>query len=101
VHEKVENQSNLELPSLSPTQSPGPPGIQIDIQIAYDLRFGCSTFAQKAKEIIQLNQSHVQLKSETSAIIKTVLISRTIFSATPPFWPDGPCIQLESIRDAS
>jgi hypothetical protein len=31
VHEKVANQSNLELPSLSPTQSPEPPRIQIDI----------------------------------------------------------------------
>jgi hypothetical protein len=26
---------------------------------------------------------------------------RTIFGAAPLFWPDGPCIQLESIRDAS
>jgi hypothetical protein len=31
VHEKVVNQSNSELPSLSPTQSPGPPRIQIDV----------------------------------------------------------------------
>jgi hypothetical protein len=29
MHEKVANQSNLELPSSSPTQSPGPPHIQI------------------------------------------------------------------------
>jgi hypothetical protein len=51
VHEMVANQSHLELPCSSPTQSPGPPHIQIDVQIAYDLRFGCSTYAQKAKEI--------------------------------------------------
>jgi hypothetical protein len=51
MHEKVANQSNSELPSSSPTQSPGPPRIQIDVQIAYDLRFGCSTYAWKAKEI--------------------------------------------------
>jgi hypothetical protein len=51
VHEKVANQSNLELLSLSPTQSPGPPHIQIDVQIAYNLRFGRSTYAQKAKDI--------------------------------------------------
>jgi hypothetical protein len=50
VHEKVANQSNSELPSLSPTRSPGPPHIQIDVQSAYDLRFGCSTYARKAKE---------------------------------------------------
>jgi hypothetical protein len=51
VHEKGANQSNSELPSSSPTQSLGPPRIQIDIQIAYDLRFGRSTYAQKSKEI--------------------------------------------------
>jgi hypothetical protein len=51
VHEKVANQSNSELPSSSPTQSPGPPHIQIDVRIAYDLRFGHSTNARKAKAI--------------------------------------------------
>jgi hypothetical protein len=51
LHEKVVNQSNSELPSSSSTRSPGPPRIQIDVQIAYDLRFGRSTYARKAKEI--------------------------------------------------
>jgi hypothetical protein len=51
MHKKVVNQSNPELPSLSPTRSPGPPRIQIDVQIAYDLHFGRSTYARKAKEI--------------------------------------------------
>jgi hypothetical protein len=51
VHEKVANQSNSELPSLSPTRSLGPPHIQIDVQIAYNLRFERSTYAWKAKEI--------------------------------------------------
>jgi hypothetical protein len=51
VHKKVVNQSNSELPSSSPTRSPGPPRIQIDVQIAYDLRFERSIYAQKAKEI--------------------------------------------------
>jgi hypothetical protein len=51
MHEKVANQSNSELPSSSPTRSPRPPRIQIDVQIAYDLRFGRSTYAQKSKEI--------------------------------------------------
>jgi hypothetical protein len=50
MHEKVVNQSNSELTSLSPTRSPGPPHIQIDVQIAYDLHFGRCTYAQKAKE---------------------------------------------------
>jgi hypothetical protein len=51
VHEKVVNQSNSELSSSSPTQSTGPPRIQIDVQIAYGLRFGRSTYVQKGKEI--------------------------------------------------
>jgi hypothetical protein len=51
VHEKVVNQSNSELPSSSPTRSLGPPHIQIDVQIAYNLHFRRSTYAQKAKEI--------------------------------------------------
>jgi hypothetical protein len=51
VQAKVANQSNSELPSSSPTQSPRPTHIQIDVQIAYDFRFGRSTYARKAKEI--------------------------------------------------
>jgi hypothetical protein len=51
VHEKVEKQSNSELPSSSPTSSLGPPRIQIDVQIAYNLRFRRSIYARKAKEI--------------------------------------------------
>jgi hypothetical protein len=51
VHEKVVNQFNSELLSLSTTRSLGPPHIQIDVQIAYDLRFGRSTYARKSKEI--------------------------------------------------
>jgi hypothetical protein len=51
MHEKVTNQSNLELLSLSPTQSLGPPHIQINVQIAYDLHFACSTCVWKGKEI--------------------------------------------------
>jgi hypothetical protein len=43
VHEKVVNQSNSELTSSSPTRSEGPPRIQIDVQIAYNLHFGRST----------------------------------------------------------
>jgi hypothetical protein len=51
VHEKVENQSNSEFLSSSPTRSPGPPHIQINVQIAYNLHFGRSIYARKAKEI--------------------------------------------------
>jgi hypothetical protein len=51
VDEKVVNQSNSKMPSSSPTQSPGPPHIQIDVQIAYNLRFEHSTYVRKVKEI--------------------------------------------------
>jgi hypothetical protein len=51
VHEKVANQSNLELSSSSPTRSSGPPRIQINVQIAYAIRFGRSTYTRKSKEI--------------------------------------------------
>jgi hypothetical protein len=51
MHEKVANQSNSELLSSSLTRSTGLPRIQIDVQIAYDLRFRHSIYAQKAKEI--------------------------------------------------
>jgi hypothetical protein len=51
MHERVANQSNSELSGLSPTRSPRPPYIQIDVQIAYDLCFGLSTHTQKDKEI--------------------------------------------------
>jgi hypothetical protein len=91
VHKKVANQSNSELPSSSPTRSSGPARIQIDVQIAYDLHFGP----------FQWHWSYVQINLESSAIIKILPISRTVFGAAPLFWPDGPCIQLESIRDAS
>jgi hypothetical protein len=40
MHEKVANQSNSELPSLSPTRSSGPHHIQIDVQIVYYLHLG-------------------------------------------------------------
>jgi hypothetical protein len=51
VHEKDANQSNSKLMSSSSTRSPGPPRIQIEVQIAYDLRFGRSIYARKAKKI--------------------------------------------------
>jgi hypothetical protein len=51
MHEKVANQSNSELLSSSPTRCSGPPRIQIDVQIAYDIGFGRSTYAWKGKEI--------------------------------------------------
>jgi hypothetical protein len=49
AHIKVEIQSNSELQSLTsgPTQSPGAPQLQIDVQDAYGIRFGSSTYSWK------------------------------------------------------
>jgi hypothetical protein len=53
VYIKVEIQSNSELQSLTltPTRSPQPRWLQIDVHDAYGIRFGCSTYAQKENEI--------------------------------------------------
>jgi hypothetical protein len=53
AHIKVLIKSNSEFQSLtsSPTRGPGPPQLQIDVQDAYEIRFGHSTYAQKEDEI--------------------------------------------------
>jgi hypothetical protein len=75
---------------------------EFDVQIAYDLRFGRSAYAQKDKEI--------NFSMELVSCPAKILVIRnhqnntnfwTIFGVAPLFWPDGPCIQLESIRNAS
>jgi hypothetical protein len=53
AHIKVEIQSNLEFQSLtsSPTQSLGPPRLQIDVHDVYEIRFGRSTYSRKEEEM--------------------------------------------------
>jgi hypothetical protein len=53
AHIKMEIQSNLEFQSLtlSPTQSSRSPRIQINVQDAYGIEFGRSTYAWKEGEI--------------------------------------------------
>jgi hypothetical protein len=53
AHIKVEIQPNSEFQSLtlSPTRSPGPPQLQIDVQDAYQIGFQHSTYARKEDEI--------------------------------------------------
>jgi hypothetical protein len=67
VHEKVGNQFNSELPSSSPTQSPGPPHIQIDVQIENDLHFRRSTYAQKDM-VITFPMSLVSYSTKTGVV---------------------------------
>jgi hypothetical protein len=53
AHIKVEIQSNSKFSSLtlSPTRSPRPPRLLIDVQYAYEIGFGLSTYAWKEDEI--------------------------------------------------
>jgi hypothetical protein len=91
MHEKVTNQSNSELSSSSPTQSLGPPHIQIDVQIAYDLCFGRSIYERKDKEIT-FSIEPVSCTTKIGVVRNHQNSTRTIFGVVPPFWPDGPCI---------
>jgi hypothetical protein len=102
VHEKVVNQSNSELLSSSTTRSPGPPHIQIDVQIAYDRRFGHSTYARKSKEM-KFSMTLVSCPTKIGGVRnhQNSTDFQNRFGAAPLFWPDEPCIQLESNRDAS
>jgi hypothetical protein len=102
IHEMVGNQSNSKLPSLSPTRSPGPPHIQIDVQIAYELRLRRSTYARKAKEIV-FPMAPVSYPTKIGVVhnYQNSIDFHNRFGVVPLFWPDGPCIQLEFIRDAS
>jgi hypothetical protein len=54
AHIKVEIKSNSKFQSLtsSPTRGSGPPRLEIDVQDAYKIGFGCSTYSQKEDEIL-------------------------------------------------
>jgi hypothetical protein len=53
MHIKLDIQYNSEFQSLtsSPTQIVGPPRLKIDVQHAYNIGFGCSTYARKEEEV--------------------------------------------------
>jgi hypothetical protein len=68
VHENVVNQSNSELLSSSPTWSPRPHRIQIDVQISYEIRFRCSTYARKAK-VITFPMEPISCPTEIGVVI--------------------------------
>jgi hypothetical protein len=104
MHEKMVNQSNSELASSSPTQSPGPPHIQIDVQIAYDLRFGPSTYAWKAKEItvpmaLLSYRTKIRVIHNHQNNTRTVLVLRHCFGPmgrVSSWSPFGTCPRVRS-----
>jgi hypothetical protein len=75
MHEKVANQSNSELSSSSPTQSPGPPCIKITSKLhTTSILDVLHMHGKLRRQPFQWHRSYVQLKSESSAIIKIVPI---------------------------
>jgi hypothetical protein len=83
-------------------RTPGTTRTKTDAHIAYGVGFGCSLYGWKdnfkkfpMKLVLGPNSSGV----DGNRLHK--LTSRIYSGATPLFWPDGSCIQLESIRDAS
>jgi hypothetical protein len=83
-------------------RTPGTAHTKTDAHVAYGVRFGCSLYGSKdnfkklpMKLVSGPNSSGV----DGNRLHK--LTSRICSGAAPLFWPDGSCIQLESIRDAS
>jgi hypothetical protein len=73
-----------------------------DAHVAYGVRFGCSLYGWK-DNFKKLPMEPVSGPNSSGVDGNSLhkLTSRTVFGVAPLFWPDGPCIQLESIRDAS
>jgi hypothetical protein len=73
-----------------------------DAQVAYGVGFGCSLYGWKdnfKKLPMELVSGPNSSGVDRNSLYK--LTSRICSGAAPLFWPDGSCIQLESIRDVS
>ena len=100
--ERKQYNSEFQRFTSNPIRSSGPPRLQIDAQIASDLRLGRSTYARKEDNItfpMGLVSCPTKIRVVRNRQNKTDF--QNCFGATPPFRPVGPCIELESIRDAS
>jgi hypothetical protein len=93
-HAKVEIQSKSELQSLTSSQSrsPGPHCLQIDAHDTHDLRFRCSSYVWKDKEI----RFPMQLVSWSSKIGVTCnhrnkIISRTFLPVSDRSYQGQTC----------
>jgi hypothetical protein len=83
-------------------RTPGTAHTKTDAHVVYGVGFGCSLYGWKDN----FNKLPMELVSGSNSsggdgnhLHK--LTSRICSGAAPLFWPDGSCIQLESIRDAS
>jgi hypothetical protein len=83
-------------------QTPGTSHTKTNIRVAYGVGFGCSlsgwkdNFKKLPMELVSGPNS-----SGVDRNLLHELTFRICSGAAPLFWPDGSCIQLESIRDAS
>jgi hypothetical protein len=83
-------------------QTPGTTRTKMDVHVAYGVRLGCSLYGWKdnfKKLPMELVSGPNSSGVDRNRLHK--LTSRICFGAAPLFSPDGSCIQLESIRDAS
>jgi hypothetical protein len=83
-------------------RTPGTARTKTDVQVAYGVGFGCSLYGWKdnfKKLPLELVSGPNSSGVDRNRLHK--LTSRICSDGAPLFWPDGLCIQLESIRDAS
>jgi hypothetical protein len=83
-------------------RTPGTARTKTDAHVAYGVGFGCSLYGWKD------NFKNLPMDSVSGPNSSGVdgnrlhnLTSRIYSSVAPLFWPDGSCIELESIRDVS
>jgi hypothetical protein len=83
-------------------QTPGTSHTKTDAHVAYGVGFGCYLYRWK-DNFKKLPMEPVSGPNSSGVDGNRLhnLTSRSCSGAAPLFWPDGSCIQLESIRDAS
>jgi hypothetical protein len=83
-------------------RTPGTARTKTDIHVAYGVGFGCYLYGWK-DNFKKLPMEPVSGPNSSGVDGNRLhkLTSRICSGAAPLFWPDGSCVQLESIRDAS
>jgi hypothetical protein len=83
-------------------RTPGTARTKTDAQVSYGVRFGCSLYGWK-DNFKKLPMEPVSGPNSSGVDRNRLhnLTSRICSGAALLFWPDGSCIQLESIRHTS
>jgi hypothetical protein len=83
-------------------RTPGTTHTKMDAHVAYGVGFGCSLYGWKDNfKKLPMDPVSGPNSSGVDGNRRHKLTSRIYSGAVSLFWPDGSCIQLESIRDAS